>query len=333
MGQAAVVALNTGTGRAGARSGRRQWAAWCLTTNLLLLATTNHDAAAQRASAATVPTDIRDIACTAATGDGTPVVSAGPPSFAWRGSPVRWAEWAVRLGPRRVRSTLIVAEVDPTRTALALDIARDGDAMGPWTIDSAPADSHIALNAGQFSDEGPWGWVVHRGREWQPPGTGPLSAAVLVDSAGRVGIIGSRQIAAARARGGWIEALQSYPVLLEGGGVPPALCAAGAIDRTHRDIRLALGVRSNGRVLVVLSRYAGAGTAGARLPIGPTTLEMAEIMRRVGAVQAVMLDGGLSAQLLVRDAAGPHRWAGLRAVPLALVGRPVSPLAPASAAR
>jgi exopolysaccharide biosynthesis protein len=232
-----------------------------------------------------------------------------------------------------VRATLIVAEVDPTRTALALDIAREGDTMGPWTIDRAPADAQIAFNAGQFADAGPWGWVIHRGREWQPPGLGTLSAAVVVDSTGRVRVLGSGQIAAARARGGWVEALQSYPVLLDRGQAPRALCAPGTVDRAHRDIRLALGVRPDGRVLVVLSRYAGAGPAGTRLPIGPTTLEMAEIMRRLGAAQAVMLDGGLSAQLLVRDDAGTHRWAGLRAVPLALVGRPVSLLAPGSGTR
>jgi hypothetical protein len=300
---------------------------------MLLLVVTHGDAKAQPASRATAPTTILDLSCpTASSGAATPS-RAVPPSLTWRGRAVRWAEWPVQLGPRRVRATMIVAEVDPTRTALALDIAREGNAMGPWTIHRAPADAHIALNAGQFTDAGPWGWVVHRGQEWQAPGAGSLAAAVVVDSTGRVSILGSGQIDAARARGGWIEALQSYPVLLDGGQAPTALCEVGAIDRTHRDIRLALGVRADGRVLVVLSRYAGAGAAGARLPIGPTTPEMAEIMRRLGADRAVMLDGGLSAQLLLRDETRTHRWAGLRAVPLALVGRPVSPLAPASGRR
>jgi hypothetical protein len=41
----------------------------------------------------------------------------------------------------------------------------------------------------------------------------------------------------------------------------------------------------------------------------------------LGAVDALMLDGGLSAQLLLRDGIAEQRWPGLRTVPLALVGR------------
>ena len=44
---------------------------------------------------------------------------------------------------------------------------------------------------------------------------------------------------------------------------------------------------------------------------------------QMGARHAVMLDGGVSAQLLVRDAAGrAQTWKGMRSVPLALTGRP-----------
>jgi hypothetical protein len=47
---------------------------------------------------------------------------------------------------------------------------------------------------------------------------------------------------------------------------------------------------------------------------------MAAVMGALGARRAVLLDGGLSAQLLVRDAAGDvRRWPGLRQVPLGLV--------------
>lgn len=43
-----------------------------------------------------------------------------------------------------------------------------------------------------------------------------------------------------------------------------------------------------------------------------------------GATDAVMLDGGISAQLLVRRADGPaHSWSGNRAVPLAGVGQSI----------
>jgi hypothetical protein len=42
-------------------------------------------------------------------------------------------------------------------------------------------------------------------------------------------------------------------------------------------------------------------------------------MRGLGAQSAVALDGGISAQLLLRDSQGQaHQWPGLRPVPLGL---------------
>jgi len=76
---------------------------------------------------------------------------------------------------------------------------------------------------------------------------------------------------------------------------------------------------------VALTRYAPKAmpsAVAARLPIGPTTLEMAEIMLELGSVDALLLDGGLSAQLLVGTGPSRRRWPGLRSVPLAIVGRP-----------
>lgn len=167
---------------------------------------------------------------------------------------------------------------------------------------------------------------MHRGREWQAPGSGALAGAVVVDTSGAVDVIAASDIARVRATAALREQLrevvQSYPMLLVGDGDPPAaLCAETAqVDRMHRDTRRAIGVRRDGDVVIALSRYAG-GTLPDRTPIGPTTPEMAEVMRRLGAVRAVMLDGGLSAQLLVRERVGAsaRRWLGLRNVPLALV--------------
>jgi exopolysaccharide biosynthesis protein len=237
---------------------------------------------------------------------------------------VPWSEWRVQLGARRLPITVVVADINPQRVQLALEIARVGDAMGPWRIDQAPSDAVVAFNAGQFIEAGPWVWVMHRGREWQAPGTGTLAAGIVVDSGGLVRIVSPDSLASARLRGGWVEALQSYPLLLQKGRLAPVLCSRGSIDLTHRDIRMALGVRSDGHVLVALSRYAPvAAIPGVteRLPLGPTTLEMATIMQRLGAHDAVMLDGGLSAQLRVRSGTEDKAWPGLRAVPLAIVGR------------
>ncbi|BAH39889.1 hypothetical protein GAU_2847 [Gemmatimonas aurantiaca T-27] len=270
--------------------------------------------------------------CTTAT---APAVrsAARRTTLRWKGRDVRWAEWPVQLGARGISTTVIVVDIDPARIALTLEIARDGDALAPWSLDNAPKDAVIALNAGQFTDDGPWGWVVHRQREWQAPGVGPLSAAFVIDTAGRAAILRADEIAEARRRGGWEEALQSFPLILNDGALPPGLCAPGAVDLEHRDIRLTLGVLPDGHVLLALTRYAGVGSAGNRLPIGPTTGEMATIMRELGVARAVMLDGGLSAQLLVRDGPVTTQWHGLRRVPLALVGRVKAELAPTPTGR
>jgi len=232
----------------------------------------------------------------------------------------------VALGARAVSARIVVARFDPLRVQLSLEILRTGDAMGAWTLDHAADDAAIALNAGQFTDAGPWGWVVHRGREWQAPGVGALAGALVIDSSGATRLFDARDIAAARAARTAVEAVQSYPTLLDASGVAPRLVCdtttdERALDRAHRDTRLAIGTLASGHVIVAMSRYAGAGIVGERLPVGPTTPEMAELMRRLGATRALMLDGGLSAQMLVRAGNGVvTRWPGLRGVPLAWVG-------------
>jgi hypothetical protein len=74
---------------------------------------------------------------------------------------------------------------------------------------------------------------------------------------------------------------------------------------------------------VVLTRFAALGPALGMVPFGLTVPEMAALMGALGCTDAVLLDGGISAQLLVRDAAGVvHTWHGVRRVPLALVAVP-----------
>ena len=254
------------------------------------------------------------------------------PTLIWRGRDVRWAEWRVALGARAVSSRIIVVRFDPRMVRLSLDLVNTGDAIGSWSLDRAPIDALLALNAGQFTDDGPWGWVVHRGREWQAPGAGTLAGALVIDSTGAVSIVDAGAVGSVRASGRVREAVQAYPTLLATGDTAPTLvCNAVTanatpetiLDRTHRDTRLAIGTTRDGFVVIAMSRFAGLGVAAERLPIGPTTPEMAEIMRRLGATRALMLDGGLSAQLLVRATSGgtTTRWPGLRSVPLALVGK------------
>lgn len=307
MGEAPLVAVNT-RDRLVHRVHR---ASRIFTIGIaMVVALPTRAAQAQRATA------VGAIACNAGAG----VASA--PALQWRGdAALKWAAWPIALGPGRVSVRVIVVDVDPARVALSLDLARDGNDVLPWSLDAAPDNALLAMNAGQFTDNGPWGWVVHRGREWQIPGRGPLSGVFAVDSSGRVTIGDTDQLDGVRRAGRFREALQSFPLVLHKGRPPQMLCApTPGLDRTHRDIRLAVGVRTDGRVIIALTRYDGVGTMAERLPIGPTTMEMAEIMRRLGARDALMLDGGLSAQLLLREGGKAHRWEGLRRVPLALVG-------------
>jgi exopolysaccharide biosynthesis protein len=144
--------------------------------------------------------------------------------------------------------------------------------------------------------------------------------AFVVDAAGHASLATPDELPAARGKAAF--AFQSYPMLLSGDGeLPWELQAAGrGVSLTHRDSRLAIGMRADGSVVVALTRFAGAGVAGERLPWGPTVLEMAAFMRAQGCVRAMMLDGGLSSQLALRGSDGAiERWANWRPVPLAVV--------------
>lgn len=243
---------------------------------------------------------------------------------------VKWGEWRVRFGENKLPILVIVAIVATTRTQLSLDIARDGDKLDAWSLSNAPINARFALNAGQFTDDGPWGWVMHRGREQQRPGTGALAGALIVDTAGRWSLVDADEILKHRFSLSVREAVQSYPTLINRlGRIPPSLCAGSKdVDRTHRDTRLVVGTLSSGELVIAMTRFDGLGETAERLPLGPTTPEMIEVMRALGATRALMLDGGLSAQLLIRTAGGlAHEWAGLRKVPLALVGLP-TPMPP-----
>ncbi len=162
------------------------------------------------------------------------------------------------------------------------------------------------------------------GREILVPQYAPLAGAVVVDSSGGVRIAAPDRVAVERGRGIASEAFQSYPMLLMDGAVPAALTEAGrGVNVGHRDSRLALGTLADGRVVVALTRFDALGETLGRLPFGLTSAEMAAVMGALGCRQALLLDGGISGQLLVREAAGSVRtWPGTRSVPLGLVGRP-----------
>jgi hypothetical protein len=266
--------------------------------------------------------------------DRAPVVWQSPAAdvaraVRWRDTTdaVTWGELSLRGTGEARRTDVVLVRIDPRRVALKLDLppadASPSGWLSPagWTIALAPPTARVALNAGQFTSGGAWGWLVRDGLEIQPPSRGPLAAAVVVDSAGRVRIVPSHDVESVRARGGVALAFQSYPVLLDEGRVPRALQHAGlGVDVAHRDARLALGVLPDGQVLIALTRFAGLGGVLDRLPFGLTTPEMAALMGALGCEDAELLDGGVSGQMMVRDAAGEvHEWPGMRQVPVGLV--------------
>ena len=111
----------------------------------------------------------------------------------------------------------------------------------------------------------------------------------------------------------------------ERGEVPRQIREPGlGVDTEHRDSRLAIGALADGRLLVAITRFSGFGPVSPALPLGLTIGETAEVMLRLGCRRAVSLDGGISAQLLVREGGRTLAWRGWRPVPLGLVAEPVS---------
>ncbi|HZE94591.1 MAG TPA: phosphodiester glycosidase family protein [Gemmatimonadales bacterium] len=237
---------------------------------------------------------------------------------------VEWATLPIAGQGEAHALTLVLARIDPRAMSFDLvwGIERDRPA---WTVDRA-GDAALALNAGMFVERLPWGWVVMNGRERLPPGRGPLSSAIVGLADGRLAWVDGDDVSAWRGRaGGDVRfAFQSYPTLLAGDGEVPVAVRDGEIDGAHRDARLALGLDRQERLLVVLTRLDVPIPGADRLPFGLTVPEMAAVMGALGARHAMLLDGGISAQLAISDSAGHAKeWKGLRKVPLALVAGPV----------
>jgi exopolysaccharide biosynthesis protein len=236
---------------------------------------------------------------------------------------LEWGELTLGGDGEAWRTHLIVARIDPRRVRLELDTASTNQ-RAAWSVESLTtrdrSDIVFGVNAGQFVQSIPWGWVVMNGRQYLPAGTGPLSSALIINNTGNVrwlhGSLAQRDTADV------LWAFQSYPTLLRNGEVPFQLRGAEGIDARHRDARLAIGQLEDGRLVVAMTRFAGLNGALDRLPFGLTTPEMAAVMGALGARDAVMLDGGISAQMIVQDRSGrPRIWSGLRNVPLGLVAR------------
>jgi exopolysaccharide biosynthesis protein len=166
-----------------------------------------------------------------------------------------------------------------------------------------------------------------RGRERQPPGRGPLALGLAFDAHGSPHWIGDGALVDTAEDSRFREAFQSYPLLLtDDGQVPGPLQQPGrGVDLAHRDARLGICSLRDGRMLIALTRFDGLGGALGALPLGITTQEMAALMGALDCATAMLLDGGISAQLMLRDSTGSTMsWPGMRRVPLGLVFIPRS---------
>jgi uncharacterized protein YigE (DUF2233 family) len=253
-------------------------------------------------------------------GRSTPLAAA----VAWRrgSAGLEWGEVEISGAGEASALRLVVARLDPARFDLSLVLRLDHP--DSWSLDAAPPEAALAVNAGMFVAALPWGWLVLEGKERLAPGVGPLSSAVVVRRDGTVGWVDGDDVSAWRGNPNVRFAFQSYPTLLVGDGEVPATLQSGdAVNLNHRDARLALGIDREGKLLLALTRFDAPLPAADRIPFGVTLPEMAAVMGALGARQAVSLDGGISAQLMLRDVKGEaHRWPGLRRVPLALVATP-----------
>jgi hypothetical protein len=252
--------------------------------------------------------------------DGTAWPGLAPRGTGLVGAGLRLDRYRLRGSGEAFRTELYVVRLDPDSVRLALDTAFRHGARA-WTLDRAGGGTVFAVNAGQFVADLPWGWVQLDGRTYLPPGRGPLVTTVAIGRDGRMTLLhGAKLPGAGDSR--W--AFQSYPTLLAAGDVPTPLRAADqGVDVAHRDARLAIGTRHDGSVVLAMTRFGALGEAMGRLPFGLTTPEMAAVMGLLGTEDAVLLDGGISAQLLVRGRGGVvTRLSGLRSVPLALVAMP-----------
>lgn len=220
----------------------------------------------------------------------------------------------------------IMVRMDPSKVRFTLDRrSRDYGMSGDWSVERLPPDGVVAFNAGQFSGGAPWGWLVLDGVEVQPPGTGTLGMSFVIDREGLASLVMPGELPSARARA--VQAFQSYPALLVDGRLPRELQAPGrGVDLAHRDSRLAIGLQRDGTVVLALTRFKGMGSAAETFPWGPTVPEMAAFMNSLGCERAMLLDGGISGQLAVRQRDGSvKRWTNWRAVPLGLVVTPREP--------
>ena len=213
-----------------------------------------------------------------------------------------------RVRARSFRVRVIVVRLDPAQLEFRLVKPADGRVFaGRWSVDEAPDDALFAINAGQFTDNRSRGagWCK-TGRSGRHRAWDRWRRASWWTGSGAVRLVSPDSICAGSSPG----ARARVPVLSDAAGErrgdPDA--ARGrmgwGVDRHHRDARLALGMQRDGKVLVAMTRFEALGGVLANIPLGLTTPEMAAVMGALVCSSAVLLDGGISSQMLIRSGRG-----------------------------
>ena len=249
----------------------------------------------------------------------TPLGSAA----AWQkgAAELQWAEISLRGSGEAWRTRLVVARANPSRVRMRLDTAFSHAREAAWTLAKVDPKAILAINAGQFEATMPWGIVVLDGRRWLPAQSGPLAAVFGQDSSGTLRWMIGAAATSSPSVAGLRWAFESYPVVVADDTVPAMLRSSGApLDVAHRDARAGLCTTKDGTLLLAITRFDVAGASLSRIPFGLTVPEMAGVMGALGCRNAMLLDGGISARLRIRDSRGvAHDWEGLRSVPMGLV--------------
>lgn len=240
-------------------------------------------------------------------------------TIAWRDS-----EPGLRLGAFEVRTEgrsfsenrIAVLELDPARFRFELAAAPGFErrTAAEWMRDSSIV---AAMNTGLFRVNGtPQGIVMLDGTR-RSALAGWLDVVVAIED-GRLQVT---DIEGARTLPPGASAFQTLPWLVRDGRVVLGVTSGVRLSRTHRDRRITLCLGDDGPVRILLSNFEVFGQNAGRIPIGLTIPEQAIIASAAGCRDAVALDGGISAQLVVRMGQRLHRMPGWRRVPLMLLVR------------
>jgi len=239
---------------------------------------------------------------------------------------IRWEDEraGLRVGSFEVRASggmlvnsVAVVEIDPARYRFTLAAAPgfSARAADAWMADTSVT---AAVNTGLFGRDGsPQGLVLLDGAragrraDW-------LDAAVTIED-GRLRLADPPALDSLDGRASGFQVL---PWLVRAGRVALGVSSGLRLSRTHRDRRLTLCMGGDGLVRLLLSNFEVFGESAGTIPVGLTIPEQATIAAALGCADAVALDGGISAQLVVRFPHRVRRMPGWREVPLMMLIRP-----------